>query len=113
MTGISPYKRKKLCEHEPACDKFLVISTINEGMTMCERDAKEYSSSINDSLRVVPQVRVRSGSMWTEEQTSFLIEFMRHNDITYGTYNTLAKQLGKTRAQVKRRVYVLRSKGAF
>lgn len=112
MTDLSPFKRKKLCEHTPQCDKFLVVSTLNESMTLCEKDAKEYSNRIYESLSVFPDVKI-TNSTWTIEQTRDLIEYLRNNDIRYGTYAELASLYGKTRDQVKDYAFRLRRKGAF
>lgn len=112
MIELSPQKRKKLCEHQPPCDKYIMISTYKDGTTMCEKDAIRYSDSIYESLNVLPKVTIY-GKGWSEEHTRDLIEYIRSNDVRYGTYAELAKLFGKTVKQVKNYVYYLRRKGAF
>lgn len=112
MHELSAYKRKKLCEHTPQCDKFLIISTLDEGMTMCEKDAIAYSNTIFQTLHVHPEVICKKIG-WDDGQVKELIEYIRANDIHYGIYTTLAERFGKTRKQVKDKVFYLRDKGAF
>lgn len=113
MSELSPYKRKRLCEHEPKCDKFLVINTMNEGFTLCEKDAGNFANNIFHELGIMPEVKHKRNT-FTEEQTREIIEIMRQYErIPHGTYVVLAEKYGKTRAQLKSHVWYLRSRGAF
>lgn len=112
MEELSPYKRKRVCEHEPKCDKFLVINTMNEGLTLCEKDSIAFGNNIFQTLNVLPEVKLKKNT-FTEEQTKEIIAIMRQFDrIPHGTYVLLAEKYGKTRAQVKSYVWYLRNKGA-
>lgn len=113
MTELSPYKQKKVCEHEPRCDKFILINTLSEGMTLCQKDALGYCYSIMGKLGVLPEVKVKNPSGWDQEKLLFLINYIRVNDIRYGTYSELADTLGLSRRQIKDKVLYLRKKGAF
>lgn len=112
MNELSAYKRKKICEHDKQCDKFLVINTLNEGMTLCEKDALVFANNIFANLHVMPEVKLKQARGFTQEQTEELIQYIRNNDIRHGTYVLLAEKFGKTRDQVKSYVWYLRSKGA-
>lgn len=110
MNELSNLKRRKICEHKPPCGKFLVINTINDGLTLCHKDAIEYGYAILDELSILPK-EVKKCVGWNPEKTRALIDYIRNHEIKYGTYGQLAVELGVTRQQIKDKVRYLRAKG--
>lgn len=110
MNELSKVKSRKICEHTPSCDKFLLINTLSDGLTMCHKDAMEYGYAILDELSILPKVAHNCVS-WNPDKTLALIDYIRNHGIKRGTYAKLASELGVTRQQIKDKVRYLRTKG--
>lgn len=106
LKGLSNYKARRVCDHTPKCKDYVIITTLNDCLTLCEKDAIAYSQTVLSELHVRPEITVRG---WTPEQIETLTEFLHtHHEIEKGALKELAEELKKTPKQVKDKIYHLR-----
>ncbi|MGM0807585.1 MAG: hypothetical protein ACQET8_23040 [Bacillota bacterium] len=108
MSQLSSKGAKKICECPKLCNRFVTISSpdrYGESMVMCERDSKKYASELQNALGLTHLGR------WTTGQEQKVIKYIEKYGVKYGTYAALGSDIGKTREQVRDKVYHLRKEG--
>lgn len=113
LNDISPHNAKKLCKHKPLCQEIITITTHNDGMMLCEKDARSFGYEILASLKAIRKngESYTPFKEWTVEEEKTLIQLIEEKGIKYGIYREIAEAMGRTRDQVKWKAQSLRKRG--
>lgn len=114
-------RRKKICQCQRPCQYFFNISTENDDVILCETDAKQFVYELLQLLGMADEQKIdfpQSKRGWTFAQENFVLKFLKEEKcmkengfMKDGTYNMLSEMLGKTKAQIKDKVYHFRKAG--
>ena len=100
---------KRPCKCIPKCDQYFRINGMD---VYCKKKLEQLAINI---LNVVNGTTISQKNYnnrgWTTKMERELIRFIESNGVRFGTYRILAEMFGKSREQVKRKVYKLEKEG--
>lgn len=100
----------KSCKCTPKCKTYIELESINK--ILCEKRATELSINLINKVKGVKLVNSRYAARgWTVKQMNVVIDWITKNGVNHGDYSLLAEMLGKTRQQVKNKVYYMEKQG--
>jgi hypothetical protein len=105
LKDLPTYSRKKICSHDVPCETAITFTTFNDGIIICERDARETMYNLMQTLDA------HNNTTWTDSDEAFLLDHYKDKGMYHGFYNYVADSLGKSRDQVKSKIKRMRKKG--
>ena len=113
LKDLSSVYQKKVCSHKPVCKEVITFTTFNDGMMMCDKDARSFGYEVLASLKAI---RKKGDSYnpykeWTVEEEKTLIQLLEEKGIYHGVYREIAEAMNRTRDQVKWKSASLRKRG--
>lgn len=97
------------CKCTPKCKEFFRLNGID---VYCKKSLEQLAINILNRVNgtMIAQKNFNNRG-WTTKQEIELIKFIEKNGVQFGTYRILAEMFGKSRAQVKGKVYKLEKEG--
>lgn len=113
LKDLSISYQKKVCTHKPPCKEVVTFTTFNDGMLICEKDARSFGYEILGSLNAIRKngESYTPYKEWTVEEEKTLIQLLEEKGIKHGVYREIAEAMNRTRDQVKSKVSLLRKRG--
>lgn len=101
--------RSSKCKCTPKCTEYYRIDDYG---SYCKNGMQQLAISILNQVNgtMIAQKNLNNRG-WTTKQEAELIKFIEQNGVQFGTYRILAEMFGKSRAQVKSKVYKLEKEG--
>ncbi|KGR88710.1 hypothetical protein [Lysinibacillus odysseyi] len=99
----------KRCKCNPRCDQYFRINGMD---VYCKKKLEQLAINILNTVNgTTISQKSYNNRGWTTKMEKELIQFIETNGVRFGTYRILAELFGKSRAQVKRKVYKLEEEG--
>jgi hypothetical protein len=113
LKELSVLMQKEVCPHNPRCARAYTITTPNDGFMICEGDIKDTTYDLMKMLGMVDEnyTLPKFDAGWTIKQEKILENYLKENGKKYGSYAIIGKLVGKTRQQVKDKVYRMKRDG--
>jgi hypothetical protein len=113
ITDYTPKRQKELCLCNVRCDNIMLIVRDEFAYQVCEKGTAAFAYELlKEASRIADPTELKPNH-WSPLQIVQLKEYVLSvgNEIPYGGYSLFAKQIGKTREQVKDKVSALRKLG--
>lgn len=102
-------KNRRKCKCIPACDEYFQINGFD---IYCKKKLESLAFNILNVVNGTNKVQRNEYSEgWTTSMESQVINYINEYGVQNGTFSKLAIILGKTRSQVKGKVYMLERQG--
>lgn len=102
-------KRASKCKCTIMCEEFYRVNGFD---VYCKGSLEQLAVNI---LNLVNDTNISQGNRnkrgWTTKQEQQIIQFIERNGVQFGTYRIIGEMIGKTREQVKAKVYKLEKEG--
>lgn len=96
---------KRICSCENKCVGGLSLTTHNDGMILCDHDARQHM------YEMIKHLDSDSRTKWIDADVNYLINHYKQHGVYRGINNDIASALGKTYIQVKSKARKLQLKG--